>query len=58
MRHTFGSYYVELTQDLAKTALEMGNSPEIILRNYRAIVCPDDCKAFWALTPETIKEAK
>lgn len=54
LRHSFGSYYVELTQDLAATALEMGNSPEIILRNYRSIVKPAQCKAFWALTPENL----
>lgn len=57
LRHSFGSYYVELTHDLAKTALEMGNSPEIILRNYRSIVTPKATKEFWAMTPEAILTA-
>jgi len=54
MRHTYGSMAVELTHDLARTALEMGNSPAIILRNYRDIVRPDDCAKFWSLTPEVV----
>jgi hypothetical protein len=55
-RHTFGSYYIGLTHDLAKAALEMGNSPEIILKNYRKPVTPEACEKFWSLTPKTILE--
>lgn len=53
-RHTFGSYYTELFHDVAKTSLEMGNSPKIVLRNYRELVTPEACAEFWALTPESV----
>jgi hypothetical protein len=54
MRHTYGSMAVELTHDLARVALEMGNSPAIILRNYRDIVRPADCATFWSATPDVV----
>lgn len=54
MRHTFGSYYVELHQSLEKASLEMGNSPEIIQRHYRELVRPEECRLFWALTPQSV----
>ena len=54
MRHTFGSYYCELTRSLDQTAFEMGNSVDIIRRHYRDIVRPTACTKFWSLTPEVV----
>lgn len=53
-RHTFGSYFTELHHDVAKTSLEMGNSPKIVLRNYRELVTPEACQKFWSLTPDVV----
>ena len=35
LRHSFISYRVAETQDVAKVALEAGNSPQIIFQHYR-----------------------
>ena len=38
MRHSFGSYFLGKTKDENLTASEMCNSPEVIIKHYRAIV--------------------
>ncbi|HWD91731.1 MAG TPA: hypothetical protein VG938_05205 [Verrucomicrobiae bacterium] len=38
MRHSFGSYFLGKTKDENLTASEMGNSPEVIIKHYRALV--------------------
>ena len=38
LRHSFISYRVAETQDVAKVALEAGNSPQIIFQHYRELV--------------------
>ena len=55
MRHSFCSYYSELTKSIGATAMEAGNSEAIIKKNYKSKVTPKQCKAFWNLTPEVIK---
>jgi integrase len=50
-RHSFGSYRVATTQNVAQVALEMGNSPDVIQKHYREIVTPSDAKKFWKITP-------
>jgi integrase len=49
LRHSFGSYYYALTRNENQTAAEMGNSPQIVFRHYRALVRPTECAAFWAI---------
>jgi len=51
LRHSFISYRVSQTQNVAQVALEAGNSPQIIFSNYRELVRPADAKAWFALTP-------
>jgi integrase len=58
MRHSFGSYTVERTRDVAATALDMGNSPQMIMDHYFNVVRPEDCQRFWALTPEVVLASK
>ena len=51
LRHSFVSYRVALTGDVARTSLEAGNSPKMVFRHYREIVDEEATKAWWAITP-------
>ena len=53
LRHSFISYRVAQTQNVAQTALEAGNSPQIIFSNYRELVKPADPVKWFAIEPET-----
>jgi integrase len=51
MRHSFGSYFLGKTKDENLTAFEMGNSPGVVIRHYRAIVRDSDVAMYWRITP-------
>ncbi len=51
LRHSYISYRVALTGDVARTALEAGNSPQMIFRHYREVVTEDVARAWFAVTP-------
>jgi integrase len=51
LRHSFISYRVALTGDVARTSLEAGNSPRMIFRHYREIVDDEAAKAWWSIHP-------
>ena len=51
LRHSFISYRVAVTGDVARTSLEAGNSPKMIFRHYREIVDEEAAKAWFAITP-------
>ncbi len=53
LRHTFGSYHFARHRNENLTAAEMGNSPAMVFRHYRAVVTPDDATKFWNLLPST-----
>ncbi len=55
LRHSYASYRLAKWPDAAALALEMGNSPAVILRHYRSLVKPAAAEAFWKLTPEGVK---
>jgi integrase len=57
MRHSFGSYFLGRTKDENLTASEMGNSPGVIIRHYRAVVKDADVAAYWRINPTTLEEA-
>lgn len=52
LRHSFISYRLAIINDVAKVALEAGNSPQMIFQNYRAIVTPQDAKHWFAIFPK------
>jgi integrase len=54
MRHSFGSYFLGRTKDENLTASEMGNSPGVVVRHYRAIVKEADVVEYWGITPTNI----
>ena len=56
LRHSFISYRVAETQDVAQVALEAGNSPQIIFQHYRELVRLKEAKAWFAIEPETVAD--
>ncbi len=53
LRHSFVSYRVAQSQDVARTALEAGNSPAIIFSNYRELVTQADGEKWFSIMPPT-----
>jgi integrase len=51
LRHSFGSYYYEKTKNENLTAAEMGNSPAVVFKHYRALVKAEDADLYWQITP-------
>ncbi|MEQ1859389.1 MAG: site-specific integrase [Chthoniobacteraceae bacterium] len=55
LRHSFASYRLADLKDAARVALEMGNSPSMLFRNYRELVTEDQAKEWFAQTPLKVK---
>lgn len=51
LRHSAASYLLALVGDAGKVANILGNSARILERRYKQIVTAENCRAFWALTP-------
>jgi len=51
LRHSYISYRVAQTGDVARTALEAGNSPEMIFRHYREVVDGQSAQEWFSITP-------
>lgn len=51
LRHSFVSYRLAEIQDVAKVALEAGNSPVMIFGHYRELVRPADAKRWFDIRP-------
>lgn len=51
LRHSYATYRLAGTQDAAKVALEMGNSPTMLFTNYRELADEHDAKAWFAIAP-------
>lgn len=58
LRHSYASYRLALTQDMAALALELGNSPDMIFRHYLDLKHDDEAKAWFAIRPKVPKSAK
>lgn len=52
LRHSFGSYHLAFHKNETLTAAEMGNSPPVIFKHYRALVTPEAAGRFWRLSPD------
>ncbi len=55
LRHSYASYRLAAVSDTARVALEMGNSPQKLMINYRELADEHDAKAWFAITPKPIK---
>jgi hypothetical protein len=51
LRHSFCTYRVAATQNVAQTALEAGNSAHTIFSHYRALATETEGRAWFALAP-------
>jgi len=51
LRHSFISYRVAETGDVARTSLEAGNSPKMIFRHYREVVDEESARAWFSIIP-------
>jgi integrase len=52
LRHSFITYRVAETQNVAQVALEAGNSPRMIFQHYRELVTPEEAKRWFAISPK------
>ena len=50
-RHSAITYKVASTGDVARVALDCGNSPAVVHGHYRGLATPEDAKAFFAIMP-------
>jgi integrase len=51
LRHSFGSYRMEQTNNEGRVALEMGNSPKVVKDHYFEIVDGEAAEKYWSLKP-------
>lgn len=51
LRHSFASYRLAITHDMAALSLEMGNSPTMIFRHYLDLKDDDDARAWFGTLP-------
>ncbi|NBV25466.1 MAG: hypothetical protein EBS05_26590 [Proteobacteria bacterium] len=54
LRHTAASYSLAVVKDAGKVAMQLGNSPGILLKHYHNLVTDADAERFWKLTPEAV----
>jgi integrase len=51
LRHSYATYRLALTADAARVALEMGNSPQKLMTNYRELADQNDAEAWFSIVP-------
>jgi hypothetical protein len=51
LRHSYGSYLFAKNKNENTTSAEMGNSPAMVYKHYRAIVKAVDVEKFWNIRP-------
>ena len=56
LRHSYASYRLAAVPDAARVALEMGNSPQKLMTNYRELADEHDAKAWFAIAPKHSKK--
>jgi len=52
LRHSYATYRLAETCDAARVALEMGNSPQMLFRNYRELADQRDAAAWFSILPQ------
>ena len=51
LRHSYATYRLALTADAARVALEMGNSPQKLMTNYRELADPEEAQRWFSIAP-------
>lgn len=57
LRHSYASYRLALTQDMAALALELGNSPAMIFKHYLDLKHEDEAREWFAIRPAKVPKA-
>lgn len=57
LRHSYASYRLAAVKNAAQVALEMGNSPSMLFRNYRELVTEKEAEEWFATARPTIASA-
>ena len=52
LRHGFASYRVAATKNIPQTALEAGNSPQVIQRDYMKVVSEREAMQWFSISPD------
>ena len=55
LRHSYATYRLAAVADTARVALEMGNSPQKLMTNYRELADEHDAAAWFAISPKRPK---
>lgn len=53
-RHSFGTYRVAVTRNVAQVALELGNSPEEVKKDYDDVRLPGEGREWFSLAPGVV----
>ena len=56
LRHSYATYRLAAVADTARVALEMGNSPQKLMTNYRELADEHDAAAWFAISPKRSKK--
>ena len=51
LRHSYATYRLAATADVARVAVEMGNSPQKLIRHYRELADPEEAEAWFSIRP-------
>jgi integrase len=51
LRHSYATYRLAQIHDAARVAIEMGNSPQMLFRNYRELADERDAAAWFSIAP-------
>jgi integrase len=51
LRHSYATYRLAQINDAARVAIEMGNSPQMLFRNYRELADEQDAAAWFSIAP-------
>jgi integrase len=58
LRHSYATYRLAQCQDAARVALEMGNSPQMLFRNYRELADEKDASDWFGIIPPEAAQKK
>jgi integrase len=56
LRHSFASYRMAMTKNESQVASEMGNTPGMIYRNYRALVTEQQAAAWFSMNRQKVDD--
>jgi integrase len=54
LRHSYATYRLAQINDAARVALEMGNSPQMLFRNYRELADERDAAGWFSIAPTPV----